>query len=385
MARRQRSTWGSIARLGRDRYRLRWWEEVEGDYARRSEVVHGTRKEAARRLAEIRSSLDETAPHGKPRARRRMTVGEAYETWWLPDAEARARAGKLARQTLAGYLSKWRVHVGKRWADVPCADVRPLDIQRWLDPMTQKPAVTSLAMLRQILDFAVMYEVLASNPARKRYRMPDAHRDLKDGAYTLSELDRIAEAARGDVCEAAMLLMCFGSCRTGESLAVRTEEVGRAESHGIELTTARIVRQVSNDGTLSADGALKNRQSVRTVVVPPPWGDRLWELAEEARGRGDEWLCDDGLGRPLSQFMLRKHWKSAVEGAGLDFRMARSARRSWETYMRWDMGVDRSKVEQMMGHALPGVTGEHYDKPTSEMFVDTVAEAFSCKPFARSS
>ena len=47
------------------------------------------------------------------------------------------------------------------------------------------------------------------------------------------------------------------------------------------------------------------------------------------------------------------------------------------------MGVDRSKVEQMMGHALPGVTGEHYDKPTATMFVDTVAVAFSCKPFVR--
>lgn len=89
MPRRQRSTWGSIARLGRDRYRLRWWEDVDGDYARRSEVVRGSRRAAERRLAEIRASLDETAPHGRPRARRRLTVGEAYERWWLPDARDR--------------------------------------------------------------------------------------------------------------------------------------------------------------------------------------------------------------------------------------------------------------------------------------------------------
>lgn len=385
MPRRQRSAWGSVTRLGTNRYRLRWWEDVDGEYARRSEVVRGTRKEATRRLAEIRSSLDETAPHGRPRARRRLTVGEAYERWWLPDAEARAAAGKLARSSLKCRLSKWNVYVGPRWADVACADVRPLDVQAWLDPITQKPASDSLSLLRQILDYALLYDVIGENVARRTYRMPDAHRDLKDGAYALAELDMIAEAARGDCCEAAMLLMMFGSCRTGESLGVRTDEVRRVESHGLQLTTADVVRQVNSDGSVSDDGDLKNRQSVRPVVVPPPWGDRLWELAEEAAGRGDTWLCDNGLGRPLSQNRLRTQWAMAVEDSGLPERAPRAARRSWETYMRWDMGVDRSKVEQMMGHALAGVTGEHYDKPTATMFVDTVAVAFSCKPFSRKS
>ena len=51
--------------------------------------------------------------------------------------------------------------------------------------------------------------------------------------------------------------------------------------------------------------------------------------------------------------------------------------------MRWEMEVDRSKIEQMMGHALPGVTGGHYDKPTTRMFCDAVGKAFSCKPFVR--
>lgn len=381
----RRPTWGSIARLGRDRYRLRWWEEVDGDYARRSEVVRGSRRAAERRLAEIRASLDETAPHGRARARKRLTVGEAYERWWLPDARGRLESGRLARSTLKCRLSKWRLYVGPRWAEVPCADVRPLDVQTWLDPITKKPASDSLALLRQILDYAVLYDVVRENVARRPYRMPDAHRDLRDGAYSLEELDRIAGAARGDCCEGAMLLMMFGSCRTGESLGVRLSEVRLAGSHGLTLVVADVRRQVDSSGSVSADGELKNRQSVRPVVVPPPWAGRLWEVAEEARERGETWLSDDGIGRPLSQNRLRAQWLAAVEGAGLPPKQPRAARRSWETYMRWDMGVDRSKVEQMMGHALRGVTGEHYDKPTATMFVDTVAAAFSCKPFERKS
>ena len=49
--------------------------------------------------------------------------------------------------------------------------------------------------------------------------------------------------------------------------------------------------------------------------------------------------------------------------------------------MRWTMGVAPDRVERMMGHAIPGVTGTHYDKPTAEQFVETVDEAFARRPF----
>lgn len=372
-----RRTWGSNDPAGPGRRRLRYRADTHDGrgYTRHSETIEGTWQDGEDRLDALK------AMYGSDRAARACTVRHAYETWWLPDAQARMAAGMLAKQTLDGYLSKWRRYVCPRFGDSLCSDIDPLDVQAWLDGMTQKPAVDSLALLRQTIDLAQMYGMCGENVARRPYRMPHEHRDSKDGAYTLDELDKIAAGARGLPCEAAMILMMFGSCRTGESLGVRLEEVTRAESHGIELTVADVVRQVNSDATISADGVLKNRQSVRPVVVPPPWGDRLWELAEAARARGDVWLCDLGSGRPLGQNRLRRAWAAAVGAAGLPLRQPRAARRSWETYMRWDMGVDRSKVEQMMGHALPGVTGEHYDKPSAAAFVDTVAEAFSRKPF----
>ena len=180
-----------------------------------------------------------------------------------------------------------------------------------------------------------------------------------------------------------MILCMFGSARTGESLGVKLCEVARDEAEGVEVTVAQCVRQVRSDASLSPDGALKNQQSVRPLVIPPPWGDRLWEIAETARAAGETWLCDDGGGVPMGQNAYRREWAKAVKAAGVEPKQPRAARRSWETYMRWDMEIDRSKVEQMMGHALPGVTGEHYDKPTARMFVQTVGHAFAVKPFMR--
>lgn len=379
-----RRGFGSITKLGRGHYRVRWTEHVGGEAVKRSQNVRGTRADAE---AALDAAKRGEAPHPK-RSRRRasgmrdMTVGEAYERWWLPAARARLDAGEIAKNTWNSMGTTWRLRVS-RWADVRCRDVRPVDIQEWLDPMTQKPAVDALAMLRQILDYAALYEVVEVNKARREYVMPKRHRDGRDGAYTLAELDRIAQAARGSCAEAAMLLSMFGSCRTGESLGVRVPEVSRAEACGLSLTVAQVVRQVVTGSDVSPDGVLKNRQSVRPVVVPPPWGDRLWELAGAARSRGEAWLCDDGCGRPLSQAVLRREWAAATAAAGVEPRQPRAARRSWETFMRWDMGIDRSKVEQMMGHALPGVTGEHYDRPTERMFVEAVAEAFARRPFVR--
>lgn len=374
MPRGVRSDWGSVTEVERGRrYRLRYWAETPEGYRRVSETVRGTRRQATDLLAQRRVEHSADAPC--------PTVRYAYERWWLPRAEGRLASGDLARSTFDNYATRWRRDVGPRFGDVPCDGVRPIDVQRWLDPMTQKPAVDSLALLRQVLDLAATYDVVGENVARRRYAMPRRHEDRKDGAYALAELDAIARAARGMRSEAAVILMCFGSCRTGESLGVRPSEVAPARSHGLVLATARIVRQVNSDASLSPDGVLKNPQSVRTVVVPPPWAARLLVLAGEAAARGDAWLCDDGCHRPLSQNRMRAEWSAAVAAAGLPARQPRAARRSWETYMRWDMRVERSMVEQMMGHALPGVTGAHYDRPDAARFVDVVAEAFAARPF----
>lgn len=169
----QRSAWRPIAKLGRDHYRLRRWEDVDGDYARHSEVVRGSRRGASRRSAPRSTRRPRTGAPGRDEGSpsERPTSGG-----WLPDARDRLEAGRLARSTLRCRLSKWRPYVGPRWAEVPCADVRPLDVQTWLDPITKKPASGSLALLRQILDYAVLYDVVRENVARRPNRMSDAHR-----------------------------------------------------------------------------------------------------------------------------------------------------------------------------------------------------------------
>ncbi len=374
MPRRMRSSFGCVQQIGPGQWRLRWWEEVGGEYRRRSRNLRGTRREADRALAEIRASLDEGARH---RMRSIPTVREAYERWWLPEVEQALADGRTARSTVQNALSKWRKYVGPRWGEVRVNAIDPLELQEWLLTMTRKPASDALGLLRKVLDYCLLYDLVSDNVARRPYRMPTAQADVADGAYTLDELSRIAEAARGSYAEAPMLLCMFGSARTGEALGVMVADVEGAGSHGVEMAVAHVSRQVTPDGRVSE--RLKNRASARPLVIPAPWGPRLLELAAAANDRGEAWLADDGIGRPISQRSYRREWARACRLAGVEVRQPRAARRSWETYMRWDLGVEQWRVEQMMGHALPGVTGMHYDTPTAAAFVEVVGRAFSAR------
>jgi integrase len=375
---RRRSTFGHVEYRGRGVWRVRWVETRMGVRARRSETVHGTRREAERRLAEIRASLDDDGRGGRALVRR-CTIAEAWEAWTLPRMERRLAEGRMAQNTYKCRLSKWRRYVGPRWGAVRCDEVRALDIQEWLPTMTAKPAADSLALLRQVLDDCMLYEQVGHNVARRAFEMPTRQASRKDGAYTLAELATIAGAARGMSTEGAMLASMFGSARTGEALGIRLDDVSEAHAHGLTLAVLEVRRQVTDGGGVAE--ALKTEQSRRALVIPPPWSARVLEIAAEGRAAGREWLSEDGIGMPLPQPVLVREWREACASAGLEPKAPRAARRSWETYMRWEMGVRPDLVEAMMGHKLPGVTGAHYDKPTAEAFVETVAQAFAEHPF----
>lgn len=68
------------------------------------------------------------------------------------------------------------------------------------------------------------------------------------------------------------------------------------------LATVDLVRQMEQAGIEpTADGVLKTRKSMRTVVVLPEAAGRLLEIAGERRAEGSEWLADRGDGLPMNR------------------------------------------------------------------------------------
>lgn len=364
--RKQRSPWGTIDSKGKDKHVIRWVENTPEGRKRKCRTFHGTYREAALELARIRVEKADDRPV--------PTVGQAYEMWYRPWLGERVAAGSAKARTAEIYEGCWDAHVAPRWSNVPLDSVRPAEVQSWLSSLSPSNAKVAVVVLRAVGDFAVRYEVVPSNKFRIPYTMPTGKtRSKGTGTYDLAQAESVLAQLCGSTLEAPFILACFGSCRPGESLGVRCEEVEMVKSHGLSLAVVPIVRRMTEGDNLPLpDGDLKNKQSVRSIVIPEPYGTRLLEIARALAADGREWLADRGDGLPMNIWTLTNRWKRAPGGKPIPFSNLRT---SWRTFAQYEWHVDYDTLELLMGHSIPGVTGKHYLKPTTENLVESLARA----------
>ena len=362
--RSRRRAWGSIdSVIPNKKYVLRWMENTPEGRRRRCETFYGTYREADLRLAQIR--IERAADKPVP------TIGEAYKTWYLPSAEARRDAGNLASTSFKQYTRIWASVIAPRWSDIPLDSVRPIDVQNWLSEQTHSNAVVSLTLLRQIAAFAERYEV-ADNKFAKPYVMPEKTKKRRRGVLTLEDANKMLKKLHGARCEAAFILSCFGSCRTGESLGTRVDEIGSFEVGGLTFATVPIVRMMELKGDFPVE-RLKTPESNRVVCVPPPYSARLLEISEERKRAHIDWFAARRDGMPLKHSALREAWIKE-SGDPIPFQ---NLRNSWRTFAQLEWGVSADTLELLMGHKLPGTTGEHYMRPTGDVLARRFAEEFA--------
>ena len=366
MPKRKRRSFGSIKRVSRDKHVIRWTDNAGDGPSRRTETVYGSYADAAARLAEI-----QTAIRSRGDGPSAMTVGEAYRRWFVPWMERRLADGKMKANTAKLYRTEWERCVGPAWRDVPLSGVRPERVQEWLLGLTAANASVSIVVARKVGDFAAQFEVWESNRFRMPYEMPSSKAHGRSRrVYSLAEAEEAWERVRGTPAEPPFLLACFGSARTGESLGVRAEEVRAVEMRGMTLALVPIVRRMEAGPLPLPDGDLKNPQSMRTIVVPPPYSPRVLELASDGR----EWIAPARDGGPMGTKVLSHAWNVAVGDMRIPFA---NLRNSWRTIAQHEWGVDYETLEQLMGHKLEGVTGAHYLRPTPEQLANSFSAAYS--------
>ena len=366
MPRKQRRrTWGSITTVSRGKHVLRWVENTPEGRKRRSRTFYGTYKEADAELARIRVLVGDDAPV--------PTFAQIYARWWMPSVESRLESGGIAPNTRETYVRAWKRLCEPRWGGVPCDSVRPVDVQKWLDGMTAGNAAMASKVMKQLADVAVRYEMVESNKFKIGYSMPAKHAGRRSTkTYGLAEAETMLERVRGSRMEAAYILAAFGSCRTGESLAVKAGGVRAVESHGMTFAAAVVDDQITPDG--KAARRTKNPQSARTVVVPPPYSARLLEIASEQLATGSPWMTDRGDGAPMGRAALNGEWRRIAGDGHIPFA---NLRNSWRTFAQAEWGVDYDVLEVLMGHALQGVTGRHYLRMSDAQIVEQFAASYA--------
>lgn len=130
----RRRAWGSVTEMTRGKkYVLRWVENTPSGRKRRSRTVYGTYREACNELAKIQATrCDERAM---------PTVGQLYESRYLPWLERKYDGSESG--TPKNYQRAWKNYCAPRWGGVPIDQVKPLDVQEWLDGLAFGNAATT--------------------------------------------------------------------------------------------------------------------------------------------------------------------------------------------------------------------------------------------------
>ena len=355
----RRRAWGSVTEMTRGKkYVLRWVENTPSGRKRRSRTVYGTYREACNELARIQVEKSDEGPT--------QTVGQLYEARYLPWLERKYDGSESG--TPYSYKRSWDKHCAPRWKDVPIDKIKPLHVQEWLDGMAYGNAHNALIVMRRTLDFAVNLEQIPSNPFRREYEMPRKTPRRSKDVYTLEQAEAMLARIEGMPYEAAYILAAFGGCRTGESLAVRVDDVREIEAGGVRFAAASIDKQA---GALNGEIArrTKNGQSVREAIVPEPYCDALFRVRDQRAADGFEWLCMFGA-KPMGKDAARRTW---IKLGDIPFA---NLRNSWRTFAQFEWGVGYDTLELLMGHKLPGVTGSHYLRPSTEQLAEDFAAAY---------
>lgn len=354
-----RRSFGSITEVSRGKYVCRWYQMTDRGYTRKSKTIHGTKSDASRFLAERELNVGDERPV--------PTVGELWDAYELPYLRDGVQSGKVSKRTLLNYESKWKNHISERWASVPCTKVRPLDIQSWLGELSQSCGKIARAILKVTLDYAVLYELIETNPAAKAFRY-GADTSKKKDVYSLQELEQVESAVRGTICEMPFIMSARCGMRVGEACGVRLDSLDFREGMVVIIVETQLTQD--NEKT----DRLKTKKGKRAVALPSPWADtvRRWI---DGLPEGSVYLNDDGTGNPVPRWSVSKEWRRAIKDAGLRYLPMQALRPSFETYMHHLADVPIEKMATLMGHTKPTTTLDYYDRPGTEEAIKIIRDA----------
>lgn len=348
---------GSIQRRGDRTWRISVELDRDprtGARRRRWETVHGTKREAEARLAELIREV-ETGTAVDPS---RITVAEWLRRW-LDQHRQRVRATTAARyaQVVDRLVRDLGRHQLQRLRPAHIADAEA----RWLSGgMAPATALKHHRVLSQALDEAVRLQLLARNPA-DAVRAPSAP---AGGSRVAAEaLARVpgAVADAPPLWRSLILVLASTGLRRGEALGLQWPEVD------LDAGLLRVVRT----RTLTAqgepvEGPPKTRSGERVV---PLVGEALaalreWRraqaaerLAAGAAWQGGDWVWATARG-PVSPHSVTHWWQRRAREHGLPLRL-HDLRHGAATLMA-AAGIPPRVIAEVLGHSRPSFTLDVY-------------------------
>lgn len=290
----------------------------------------------------------------------------------------RASKVDVSGKTLATYNSQLRLYLVPAFGEKKLTSISTVDVRNWVGELTRKGvgATTirqSYRLLHQILESAVVDEILGRNPAIG-IKLPKIVTRKKTG-LTREQLFDLADAC-GDY---KPLIILMGTCglRVNEALALRAGDID-LENGTLEVkhswTTDEHGRKLRDENGNFVPGSTKTNEE-RTIPLPV---STLGLLSPILDGKGSsDWLFTGKNGGVLEYGHFRRAvFSKAAAGLGLDDVTPHSLRHTCASLLI-SLGAPITTVSHILGHASVKMTLDiygHYYESDSSKWMDQLAD-----------
>ena len=274
------------------------------DGRQRWETIGPNKKEAEtvlhQRLYEVRSGVFPIL-----RRRSQITFQKLAEEWVESYAKAHVRPS-----TLSTYRWLLDYHLLPAFGDRALTTLTPKDIQAYLAEKVQQVAPKTvnhgLVLLKEILEAAVAWGRVPTNPAKQVRKAAVPHREAT--LWTAAEIQRFLVAA-DDTWRPLFLTAVFTGLRLGELQAMAWTSQNRPN-----FTTNKIEVTCSYNDRTRRLGPPKSERSVRTVDIVPSVRQTLLALQQSETG---PLVFSGERGGPMPPSVLARAFHATIKRAGV--------------------------------------------------------------------
>ena len=367
---------GSIDQRGPNTYRIRveLGQDPSGKRVQRTVTVHGTKREAQKKLAELLVEVNK----GNVINTGTMSVAE-YLDYWLANY-----ARRLATRTFNNYAEYVEYYIKPGIGTIRLDQLQPAHIQALytrLEECGGKRRVKALSpttvfnlhrVLKGALRRAVQWQMLGRNPAEAV--TPPRPVTRRPNVLTVKEVARVLEGARGNQLYIPVLIAVCTGLRRGEICGLRWQDVNLVDGVvAIQQTLVAVGR-----GKLEYK-TTKTETGRRVVRMPALLVDALREeyrlLAERRSEVGSSYNRENLVvyrpnGTPMHPNTLYSNFQKLLRRIGIASRAIHDLRHSHATHLL-EAKVHPKVVSERLGHSDPALTLRVY----SHVLADIQQEA----------
>ena len=291
-----------------------------------------------------------------------------YLVRWLEIAKS-----TIAVTTYSSYdgLLKSSILPWFRMRDIPLTHLTAKHIQDFYTAQLKRVKPNTVihyhAIIHRALKYAVKTDLIPTNPADKVDR--PKKNSFQPSFYDRDEINRLFEAAEGNIAEIPVKLAAFYGLRKSEVLGLKWDAIDF--DHNV-ITIRHTVSGCTLEGkyTVIAKDTTKTKSSRRTLPLTPPVRELLVKLRDEqAENRRlcgncycrdyEGYICINQVGRLLSPHFLTDQFEMIMKEAGLRQIRFHDLRHSSASLLLAN-GVPLKNIQEWLGHSDFSTTANIY-------------------------